>query len=1459
MRIVNFLIFLILSVLYNNSLIAQEIFRFEHFNSEDGLSQNTVTSILCDKSGFLWIGTMNGLNRFDGYHFKIFKGRNEQNDFITNNRVIKLWQDEKRFIWMETYDHYFHFFNPKSEIFTSIPNYNDPEYDKINESSCFLQYQTDKIWIGTSGRGVYYLTYNHAKDTYNKTQVSDKGRYTISNKNVSFIIKDFDSDIWVGTQKGINLLTHKDLQNSSFDFQHFFIDYDFTSSLVSDKNIWFATKNNGIITYDKKKSSYRFINTNNNPSFPSNKILKLYKSKNNLIFVAFEENGILIYNKNTKKWSNVKIHGKNVNNVYFDLKNQAWITTEKYGVTRVDLNSLESETYQLTNSQQKAITDRERQFFYEDKDSCLWIGLHGGGLAFYNRPENKFKKYENNPNQKNSISSNIVHCITEDKNGQMWLGTGQYKGGMEKVIRKNSAFQNIIPNEHINLITDNLVRSVYQDSNGYIWIGTKGGKLYLYNSSLEKTFSFNYSKSHKKTNIYCIFADKNNHIWLGTKGEGILVSKNPIPKNTDNYKQIQFINYAYNRNDSLSLADDDIYSIEQDFKDNIWIGTFGNGLSMTSLSDGYENLKFHNFNSSNSFLSNDLVRKIKIDTDSNIWVATSFGLNILYTDSLRNNIYHFESIFKNTKENNKVNYNDIVDIFEDNHKRLWFGTMGGGVSMVPLPYSNKSDFITFTTKEGLPNDVIYGTIQDAEGHYWFSSENGLSCYNAKDKSIRIFNESTGLLFNNFSESTGYRLANGNIIFGGSQGAVIINPSLLLNSKHKSIINLTNFQIFNKDVKIGDKDSPLQQSISFTNELTLNYNQSSFSIEYSALDYQDPKKIQYAYILEGFDDSWNYVGNQTKATYTNLKNGSYIFKVKNTNNNGLWNSTQRTITINILAPWWKTKYALLSYILIVIFLLYLSKTIVSRINKYRNDLRVEKQINDLKIQFFTNISHEIRTPLTLISGPLEDILHEANYPIELSRPLHIMQKNTNRMLDLVNQLLDFRRIQSKQITLSVQKVDIVKFTKNIFETFVPLSKHKALQFTLHSDIDVLEIWGDLNKLDTIIYNLISNAIKFTPGGKKVLIHISKDKENNTAQIRVTDEGPGIPKDHQKDIFNRYIQLNENLNNMGSGIGLSLAYELSHLHNGSIDITSEENKGSTFCFTIPISKEAITNLKHVKELSEEEYTQINHFNEITEDSTNLTNTKINKDLPIILIIEDNDQIAEYLSGYLSPFYNCYIANNGIDGLKQTEIHNPDIIITDIMMPKMDGIELTKTLKKNFSTCHIPVVMLTAKTDIEDEITGINTGAEAYITKPINSRYLKAVINNLIEQRKLIISKYRDNKTIDPKTLKVNTKDEEFLIKVTEYIEKNYSNDISVDSLVDFCCVSRTVFYNKIKGLTGLSPLEFIRQFKLKIAAQLLKKGYSVSDVAFKIGYTDTKYFSKQFKLNYGYPPSKIKKKA
>ncbi len=1437
---------------------AQDIFRFEHYDSKNGLSQNSVSSLMCDKDGFLWIGTMNGLNRFDGYKFKVFDSASENNSFI-NNRIINIWQDKIGYIWIETYDHYFHYFNPNTETFNTVPEYYNPNFKKLSQATCFLQYSEGEIWIGTNERGIYYLKHNNATNTYAKHQVSDRGRFSITNNDVRFIIADSDSSIWVGTKRGINLLNKQDLRNHSFDYQHFFINYSFNSAIEIDNTIWFGTDKQGLIKFNKDKSSYDFINKGNTPHFICNEINKIYASKNNQILVALNNNGLILFDADNDTWKNIPVNGKNVDEIYFDKSNNAWITTEKFGVTKLDLATHNTKVFQLTDQDQKSITDDERHFFFEDHDNNLWIGLHGGGLAFFDKEQDQFTKYVNEPYNNYSISSNIVHCITEDSYGQIWLGTGQYKGGLDKAVKHNQAFKHISPTSNIRQIIDNVVRCTKQDKNGNLWVCTKNGVIHIYNKDLKKIASFNNIRSNNITlnnaNVYSIHFDKNNHVWLGTKGHGLFISQKPLGSDPSSYSKIKFNQWVTNPTDTTSISNNNIYSIEEDLYHNIWVGTYGNGICKTQANN-YNQITFGRFNSNNSLLSSNQVRSIKCDSDSNLWVATSFGLNLLLKDSLQDNNIKFRTFIKEVNNPSSINYNDIIEIYEDSGHQLWFGTFGGGVSSVQLPVGENIKFTSITTKSGLSNDVVYGILEDQSQHIWLSSEYGLSRYNKEQKNFEIYNEANGLSFNNFSENTCVKLNDGRIVFGGSEGIEVINPDLLKKPSNNNLIKFTNFQLFNKDVVIGDEKSPLKKSISFTNEIELKHSQSSFSIEYSALDFLDPEKIQYAYKLDGFDNSWNYVGNQTKATYTNLPPGEYTFRVKNTDRSGQWGNYDKELKVVIHPPIWKTTWAYIGYVLLILLTILAIRAIIISINKYRNDLTLEKRISELKVRFFTNISHEIRTPLTLILGPLEDILHEGGISQSVQDQLKLMKKNTQKMLQLVNQLLDFRRIQNNKMSLNIQEVDLSKFTQNIYNSFIPLAKHNGITFQLELPEDKIFIWADIVKLDSIIYNLISNALKFTPKGKKVFITLNDDKNNN-AVIRVKDEGPGIADENIEDIFTRYVILN-NDDNRSSGIGLSLAFELAKMHGGEITLSSEIGKGSCFSFIIPMDKNKITRLENVTIIdSNENIDTISTFSE-NEYLPEKFDTKLSdKDKSTILIVEDNDQIADYIKGRLSSLYNCYVSKNGMEGLKMAEIHNPDVIVTDIMMPQMDGIEMTKQLKNNFSLCHIPVIIMTAKTDIKDQIAGYDTGAEAYITKPLNSEHLKAIIQSFINQRKLIISKYRDNKTIDPNTLKVNSKDEEFLQQLLDYIEENHSKDLSVANVSDHFCVSRTVLYNKVKGLTGLSPLELIRQVKLKLSLTFLQKGYSVSETAFKVGYSDVKYFSKQFKLMHGYPPSKVKK--
>ncbi|MEN9445107.1 MAG: hypothetical protein RIS47_1998, partial [Bacteroidota bacterium] len=708
---------------------------------------------------------------------------------------------------------------------------------------------------------------------------------------------------------------------------------------------------------------------------------------------------------------------------------------------------------------------------------------------------------------------------------------------------------------------------------------------------------------------------------------------------------------------------------------------------------------------------------------------------------------------------------------------------------------------------------------------------------------------------NFSENTCFTKQNGNLIFGGSMGFIEIDPQKFVVTSQLTTVELTTFFLFNKEIAVGENDTPLKQSIPFTTNITLNNNQSSFSIEYVALCQSDQAQVSYAFMLQNFEKDWNYVGNQTKATYTNLSPGKYTFRVKATLRSGRWDQPERILEITILPPWYKTWWAFTIWLVLIAAILWAIRNTLLKLNHYRRDLQVEKRVNQVKLQFFTNISHEIRTPLTLIIGPIEELISDKATAGATKPKLQIIHKNAKRMLLLTNQLLDFRKIQNNKMKIKVRQFDLVRFAKEIYENFGTMAQHKKIDYQFYSQKENLLIWADPSKIDIIIFNLLSNALKFTSAGKKVSLSLVFETKTHVA-IQIKDQGKGIPEKLQPELFTRYTILSNN-EQSGTGIGLSLSYELAKLHGGDILVNSTEGEGSLFTLKIPIEKEQyLVNSNAV--VIEKDIEQVIHSTTgiYTEEDTEQADTPTeNKTTQLTaLVVEDTPEILEYICNSLQPEFYAIRATNGEEALKMAQTQPIDIIITDLMMPVMDGLELTRKLKSNFDTSHIPIVMLTARTTINDQIEGIGMGAEAYISKPFNTNYLKTVCINLIKQRQKLIDRFTSNKNIEPGQLKIQSKDEDFLQKLVEYIQQHYSDEIVIDHLAEHCCLSRTVFYNKLKGLTGLSPVEFLREMKLKIAIQLLEKGYNVSEVAFKVGFNDVKYFSRQFKAQFGYPPSK-----
>jgi signal transduction histidine kinase/ligand-binding sensor domain-containing protein/DNA-binding response OmpR family regulator len=1429
--------------------------------SEDGLSQNTAFSILFDSKGFMWIGTMNGLNRYDGIEFKIYRSSSENGNNFTNNRVTKLWEDRKGFIWLETYDGYYHFFNPESEEFMSLPYYEGIEI-KNGAMHFFVQYSDDIIILGSQVSGLFYLKYDHEQNTYKITQFTEHSERPLTDSRIRFVYRDADRNLWIGTNKGINTITENNMLNSPV-FSQQFTNTSFTAICETNKELWFGTENQGIIIYDKKSQTTRNLNYSNGTGLVSDSITHLYIAKNRTIIAGFKDNGIMATDSTGSHWRIIKFHSRNLDAIYEDKKGDLWLTAIAFGTTRLDTKTLIAKYYELTPAEIKPLTDLERAQFFEDLNGNLWLGLHGSGLALFNRKEDRFDFFRNDPKDPNSISSNFVHCIAEDKSGQLWLGTGQVMGGIEKVILKNSAFEHFLPEKNGSDILDNVARAILEDRNRCLWVATKAGRLHLYDSTLKQVKTFlslpGIGNESFRNITYSLFLDNENYLWIGSKGYGLSVTTLPLSKLNHNYKDIEFRRFEYSEKDTSSLGNNNIYSICQDQMNNIWIGTYGNGLNLIKNPHS-KNLRFIRINQKNSNISSNLVRNLMIDSSGNLWVATTFGLNLLEKNNIETASFRFKVFLRNTADDESLIYNDVIHMFQDSRGKLWFGTFGGGADMLDKSDGQKTIFRHFGNEIEPGYGIILGILEDNSGKIWLSSENGLIRFDPGTGTSEIYNNFNGLGFNNFSENTCFKRQDGSLIFGGNLGFEVIRPEKIIQMQPVTRIELTKFLLFNKEISTHQKESPLKKSISFEDNITLRYSQSSFSIDYSALDFLDPGKIEYSYMLDNFDRNWNNVGNQHRATYTNLPPGKYIFRVKSVQRNGNSTSNERVLKINLLAPWWKTSSAYLVYGILLTLIVVSIYNTVTRINRYKNELIIEKKVNEYKLQFFTNISHEIRTPLTLIIGPLEDMLAESDITNKKKLQMDIMLKSARRMLHLTNQLLDFRKVQNNKMVLKISKIDVVVFTREIYNSFVPLANHKGILFSFSYWADSFWIYADPNKLDTVIYNIISNAIKFTNPQKRVSIILAEELKSNSIDISVTDEGPGIPQKNISDIFTRYTILsNDEL--AGTGIGLSLSYELVKLHKGNILVSSTVGKGSTFTIRLLKGNDHFIKASDIE--TDNSIKPEQHNGHIDGMYTNYEEEDLassdTSDKNMILVVEDNQEILNYICQSLKSFFICIGAKNGTEGLHLAKTLNPDVIITDIMMPEMDGMEMTRILKDDFNTSHIPVIMLTSKSDLRDQIEGIETGAEAYIVKPFSMDYLKTIAANLINQRTNVIARFVGKNNSKTELPKVNSKDECFLLKLVSYIEENLSKNFSIDNLAENSNVSRTVLYNKIKGLTGSSPIDFVRNIKLNAALHLLDDGDNVSEAAFKTGFSDTKYFSRLFKMQFGYSPSKHKSDA
>ncbi|MEA4903334.1 MAG: two-component regulator propeller domain-containing protein, partial [Petrimonas sp.] len=976
-------------------------------------------------------------------------------------------------------------------------------------------------------------------------------------------------------------------------------------------------------------------------------------------------------------------------------------------------------------------------------------------------------------------------------------------------------FEKYYPVTGKNSISGKSISEFCEDDKKNIWIGTEDAGLNKFSPITGK-----FTKSPIASgNIHSLLCDE-DRLWVGTFSDGLHVMN----------LQTQEMRSYKNGASDYSIKDDNIYSIYKDSSGRIWIG------SLTGLQ--YYNEQSDNFRRIQEGIIKNQVNDILEDYKGTLWFAT-IGNGIFSYDRFSEAWQHYLSTTDMPDENTGKS---IICLLQDKKNRLWIGTEGAGMGIFNRETNSFSSVITSNT--GLPNDVIYKLIEDSKGYIWGSTNKGIFRLDPESMEVVTYTHSNGLLGDQFNYKSGFKDHNGKIYFGGVKGFVAFNPGDLGINEYIPPIVLTSFQIQNKEVSLNEEESPLIKSITQNNSFNIPYN-ASVSIGFAALSYVYPNGNMYAYKLEGRDNDWIYVNQAHQVNYADLSPGNYTFKVKGANSDGIWNEAGASLTITILPPWYKTVWAYLLYLVTTGAILYYSINNFVRKAKRRNarilkelENTKEKELYTAKIEFFTHITHEIRTPLSLIKIPLEDVINDIDRQSPYLENLTIIQRNVNRLLKLVNELMDFRKTESRVLRLNFSKTDVISIINETISRFRPSFESKKITFNTVHSIESLYADVDREVFTKIVSNLFSNALKHS----HTVIELDVKYDEKCFEIKIENDGDTIPDEYVEKIFEPLFKLNKNL--QGSGLGLAFVKSLVELHKGTIYCDNSKMDRTIFVMTLPIKQEQSINI-HDEE---------GKFEKTESSQIALLESQKPSATPTILTVEDNEEFQQLLYKQLSKKYHVLQCKNGMEAINILDKENIDIVICDIMMPVMDGLEFCRTMKENIKYSHIPVILLTARTNLESKIEGINCGADEYIEKPYSTEYLLARIENLLENRRKMQEIFRNSPELAYQNITHSKADEDFLQKLIAIIHDNLDEpDLNIDMLAAETAVSRSTLYRKVKNVSELSPNDFIMLIRLKKAAELIKeKQYQISEIAYMVGFSSPNYFSKCFYKQFGVSP-------
>ncbi len=1381
---------------YNPALYSQEI-QYDYIKEPVVLPGIQINCILKDSRGFLWFGTEQGLVKYDGYDYTMYNQVSGTQNSLSSLKINTLIEDRDQKLWIGTFQGGLNWFDPVTETFH---NYFSGSNDSISfggQDINAMELQSDgTLWIGYRNGGLD--RFNPETGKIKNYQNQKDGERNVINIGVSALFFDKNENLWIGTwDEGLALLKNSEI-NSDWNKNLAFEDHSaFINNSKINKIFSIIEDTDGSIWLSSFKEGVFEYDQDKRQYY------KLGLPENNMSSdnlnshdMIISPGGDLICGKDAL----VLIKTNEINNLHKPLGNTG-------------NNLLSSSSYSIYSMLEKSLDPVIYSLMLEGED-ILWVGTDIGVYKFTRK---RFETYQVTGNQ-NRADNITAAAQTRDKKlyVSIW-NKGIYYADIQNTDIHRAIFHKLnIPVTNLNEIT-----ALAAGEDGDIWFSLMDEGIFRYNIYSKTVTSFRNVVEHQGMSDinYCITIVRgpNNSIWFGTAA-GLIIYDSESAK---------------------------FHFITQEPGDPV-------------------------------SLSNEYITAITFEGDSIAWIGTlQGGLNRGRIKSNENGRVIFEHFTYNSLDPNSLSEDHVSCIYLSSNGYLWVGTGNNGLNLYDR---NNNNFRRFSGNEGLASNKIYAIQEDKNKQIWIATIAGLTKLNPDDHTFVNYSVSLNQQMIYFNKNSTFTIDNF-LVFGTRENFIAFNPENITNHLPAEGVRFTQFMINNQVISPGEifnKKVILEKALDYTDAISLAFSNNTFSIEFSLLDYLEPEKNRYFYKLDGFDTEWRQTPAQYRqADYTNLLPGDYVFRVKAVNNDGIETKTERKLNITIQPPWYKSNYAILFYIVFFTALaFFIQRITVMRLN-YINEINTRKlihekdnEINKAKLRFFTNISHEIRTPVTLILAPLETLFSNINDE-NLKKQIGIILRNARKLNGLLSQLMDFRKIETGNDKLKVYQYEIKDFITDIIEDFHGpcMQKNIALEFT--SAFDSAFAWFDREKIDKVLRNLLSNAVKFTPERGRIEVKTYISKENETSPegsywvTKVTDNGKGILPQHIKQVFERFYQVETEYtrhNPLGNGIGLSIVKEYISLHRGTIKAESVPGIETVFTIRIPKEKE---NYNENEILNEPVTSVIETYNSWTKIDDNpegmLVPEKSSSDnMMTLLIAEDNAELRVFLRETLRKSFHVLEAENGKEALEIALKDIPDLVISDIMMPGMDGLELTTKLKTNIKTSHIPVILLTAKSDIADRVAGLKTGADSYIPKPFHPEHLEVRIRKLTELRNTLKRKFSQDLTIDIESMGIGSLDAEFLKKLNEVIEMNISDlDLSIEKLCQHVGMSRSNLFKKLKSLTGLAPTEYMRNTRLNKALQMLLKDRSlnISDVAYSVGFNSPAYFTACFRKVFGLPPKEF----